>query len=227
MGFLSDIVDSLSDALNMGQNAIDNVISEFDDYLEAEMGVEKESKEAINALSEFSEVEKATLKQALSTLTELYVTLEEVRKEMVEKLRFHFIEPLEKLSVSLDQRKAELEEAQDARKDLQKAKKKYQKEKEKNEGRPEEKKKPEKVRERKMAFEEAERKYNKEEAEAKLASERYKEEKIKTLKEIMSNIVKVQKEYHQSIIDIINELEKKAGAIKKPAAKEEKPVAAE
>jgi len=206
---ISNFLDNILEFLNLSQNAIENVVVENRDYINAEMNVVKKSEKGIDALKEFAKTEEPSLSDALSTLAETYEALENARREKVEKLNLQFIKPLEDLLVSFKTKERELDEAGKAEKKLDKVKRKLEKENAK----PEDKKDPVGLNVLKKKHEDALKDYEREENQAKIAIDAFKKEKMETIKKILVDIVEIQKDFHQKMINKIENLEQKTTAI--------------
>jgi chromosome segregation ATPase len=206
---LKDVVGSITDALSSSSSAIEEVIKENKQYLDSILNVVKESEEGINALKKFAETEAPSLKAAISTLASTYESLEAARKEKTAKLRANFITPLEELLVSYKKRQEELKDVEAAEKELEKAQKKYDKENSK----PDEKKDTVKLATAKELYEKAKKELQVQQKEADIANKKFETEKLETLKKIINNIVTVERNFHESMLKKIKELEQKASAI--------------
>lgn len=207
--YLKSLVDTISSAIGIATNKIEEVISENKDYLDVEQKLAKEHKEGIEALKEYGNVETPSLKDAMNSLAGMYETVAQAREEKVEELQQNFISPMNELLEKFKTKKKELEEAEDAKKDYEKAQKKL----DKLESKPEEKQKPEKISAAKVALEEAKKKYEKEEAEAKKATEKFNKEKLETMKSVLSDLTEAEKKFHQKALGLLETVRKKAEAI--------------
>ncbi|TXT60732.1 MAG: BAR domain protein [Promethearchaeota archaeon] len=205
MNFFEDI----SNAFSLRKNAIEKVIDENRDYLDALLKVSEESEEGINALKEYAETETPSLKDAVHSLARTYEIMEQGRRDRVKKLKNKFIIPMEELLTGLEQREKELKESTKAEKKMNKLKEKLEKQK----GKPEEKKNPEKIEKLEQEVKEAEQNYEKEKKEAKIANETFNTEKLETIQSIIRTISEVESEYHQAVLNSLDKVKQKAEAI--------------
>ncbi|MGV9172046.1 MAG: hypothetical protein ACOC35_05720 [Promethearchaeia archaeon] len=110
--FLNNIVDTISSAMGIATNKIEEIIDENKDYLEVEKNLAKEHKEGIEALKKYANVETPSLKEAMSSLAGMYENVAQARKEKVEELQKRFITPMNELLEKFKTKKKELEEAE-------------------------------------------------------------------------------------------------------------------
>ncbi|TFG06530.1 MAG: hypothetical protein EU539_07390 [Promethearchaeota archaeon] len=206
---LKDVVGGITDALSSSATAIEEVIKENKQYLDSILKMVKESTEGVNALRNYAETEAPALKGPISKLAETYESLEQARKEKTEKLKANFITPLEELLVIYKELRKEVKEVDAAKKDLEKAEKKFEKERSK----PEEKKDADKLEAAKLHYEAAKKELEVQEKEADAATKKFEAEKSKTLKNVLDNIIKTEKNFHESMLQKIKELEQKASSL--------------
>ena len=200
---LKSVVDSIADAVSSSSSAIEEVIKENKQYLDSFLRVDKESKEGINALKKYAEVETPALKTVVLTLAKTYESLEEARKEKIAKLQANFITPLEELLDAFKKRQEELKNVEKTKKEFDKAEKKYEKEKSK----PEEKKDAIKIEEAKELYEKAKKDFEREGKEDEIANKKFDIEKSETFKKILNNIVNIEKDFHEKMLQKIKPLE--------------------
>ena len=202
---LKSVVDTISDAVSSSSNAIAEIIKENKQYLDSFSGVAKESLEGINALKTYAELETPALKTVISTLARTYESLEEARKEKIEKLQANFIIPLEELLVAFKKRQEEIKNVEKTKKELDKAEKKYEKEKSK----PEEKKDAVKLEAAKELYEETKLDFEREDKDSEIANKKFDTEKSETFKKILNNIVNIEKDFHNKMLQKIKTLGEK------------------
>lgn len=216
---LKSVVDTISDAVSSSSNAIADIIKENKQYLDSFSRVAKESLEGINALKTYAELESPALKTVVSTLARTYESLEEARKEKIEKLQANFITPLEELLVALKKRQEEIKNVEKKKKELDGAEKKYEKEKSK----PEEKKDAVKMEAAKQLYEETKLDFEREDKDSEIANKKFETEKSETFKKILKNIVNIEKDFHNKMLQKIKTLEEKTSTtnVKKAVEKTE------
>lgn len=216
---LKSVVDTISDAVSSSSNAIADIIKENKQYLDSFSRVAKESLEGINALKTYAELETPALKTVVSTLARTYESLEEARKEKIEKLQANFIIPLEELLVAFKKRQEEIKNVEKTKKELDRAEKKYEKEKSK----PEEKKDAVKLEAAKELYEETKLDFEREDKDSEIANNKFETEKSETFKKILKNIVNIEKDFHNKMLQKIKTLEEKTSTtnVKKAVEKTE------
>lgn len=202
---ISDIVDAISDAFNMSSNAIEKVIKENKEYLEAELEFADESQEGVEALENYAENETPGLQEIITNLAETYKQIQNARKEKVKNLGDHFINPLNDLLEKFNIKKAELKDVEKAKKSLEKARKKFNKESYK----PAEKRNDEKLQKLKAELDEVEQEYSNEEYEAKVATQTFNRKKIDVITKVLKKIVEIQRNFFQEGLNRFLSLEKK------------------
>ncbi len=202
---LKGVVDTISDAVSSSSNAIADIIKDNKQYLDSFSRVSKESLEGINALKTYAELETPAIKTVVSTLARTYESLEEARKEKIEKLQANFITPLEELLVAFKKRQEEIKNVEKTKKELDKAEKKYEKEKSK----PEEKKDAVKLEAAKELYEETKLDFEREDKDSEIANKKFETEKSETFKKILNNIVNIEKDFHNKMLQKIKTLEEK------------------
>lgn len=201
--------EEVSEAFNLKKNAIERVIEENRDYLDALSKLAMESEEGIKALKEYAETETPSLKEAVNSLAKTYEIMEQGRRNRVQELKNKFIIPMKELLTGFEEREKELEESTKAEKKMNKLKNKLEKAKSK----PEEKKKPEKIESLEKEFKEAKEKYDKEKEEAQIAIKTFDKEKIETIQSIIKTITDVETTYHKNVLNSIDSVKEKAEAI--------------
>ena len=218
---LKSVVGTIADTVSRSSSFVEEVIKENKQYINSFSRVVIESEEGINSLRKYAEIETPALKTVVSTLANIYETLEEARKEKIAKLQANFITPLEELLVAFKKRQEELKTVEKAKKELDKAEKKYEKEKSK----PEEKKDADKIELAKELYENAKKDFEREDKEAEVANKKFDIEKSETFKKILNNIVNIEKDFHENMLQKIKTLEKNTttnvkGAVKKTESTE-------
>lgn len=203
------VFDDIVDLFKVSRSAIEKVVKKNEDYIDAELKVVKKSEEGIAALKEFAKTETHAMNDAISSLAETYETLENARRDKVDKLKWKFLKPLKELVLSFDNKERELKEAKKAEKRMNKAKNKLEKEKAK----PEEEKDEIRLNSIEADYEDALKDYQREENEADIAISEFRKEKLETLKRVLINIVEIQKEFHETMINKIKKLEDMTSAI--------------
>ncbi len=214
---LKGVVSSIAGAFGVAENAINKMIKENNQYLNAELNVAKESKEGIDSLKAYGDTETPSLKDALNSLAATYEAIEEARKEKVTQLQDNFIKPLNELLLGFKALNTEMKEKDSADKALEKA----QNQLEKAKGKAPERLKPGEVEKAESAVKEAESKALKEDANAKAASEAFGTKKIETLKIVLQKLIDAEKAFHEKALDAITSVKEKAKAIKVEEAKVE------
>ena len=216
---LKGVVDTISDAVSSSSNAIADIIKENKQYLDSFSRVAKESLEGINALKTYAELESPALKTVVSKLAGTYESLEEARKEKIEKLQANFITPLEELLVAFKKRQEEIKNVEKTKKELDRVEKKYEKEKSK----PEEKKDAVKIEAAKELYEETKLDFEREDKDSEIANKKFETEKSETFKKILKNIVNIEKDFHNKMLQKIKTLEEKTSTtnVKKAVEKTE------
>ncbi len=216
---LKGVVSSIAGAFGVAENAINKMIKENNQYLNAELNVAKESKEGIDSLKAYGDTETPSLKEALTSLAATYEAIEAARTQKVVQLQENFIRPLTELLVGFKNLNTEIKQAESAKKDLEKA----QKSLEKTKSKAPEKLKPGEAEKAEGAVKEAELKAQKEDTEAKAASEAFGTKKIEILKTVLQKLVDIEKAFHEKALSAITSVKEKATAIKVEEAKVEAP----
>ena len=204
------MIGSISDKLNLSGSAIANVIKENTQYLNAELGVTKESQEGINALKNYAAIETPSLEAAINALAETLENIEKAREEKVNQLQEKYIGPLKEIVTEAKIRNTELKEAKAAKKALDKAESKLTK----LEAKPKEKLKAGQIDEAKAAVTAAQEAYEKEEAEAKAANEAFNKKKLESMQAILKNLADIEKSFHEKALELMGVVKEKAEAIK-------------
>jgi len=190
-------------------NSIKNIIKENNQYLNAELDVVKESKEGIQALKDYAGTETPSLNDAISTLAITFQDIESARQDKVASLKEKFIGPLEELLEGFNDRQREIDEAEDAIKSVNKAKKKVEKEHMKKvKGRLD------KSTKARADLKDAINRSRKEQNDVKIATDNFNKKKLEIIQIILKNLVEVEKAYHTKIIGLLDSVEQKADAIK-------------
>ncbi len=204
------LVSGLSEKLTMTSNAIKDIIKESNQYLEAELNVAKESAEAILALQSYAEKETPSLEAAITAFATTLEGIETARKEKVNELKEKFIAPLETLLDGFVKRQAEIREAEDAKKALDKAESKLNKLKSK----PKEKLKPGQLDEANNQVKAAKTSVEKEEEEVKKVNESFAKQKLEIMQQILTSLHDIEKAFHEKAVKLFGDVKVKAEAIK-------------
>lgn len=189
----------------MGGKEIQNVIKEFLHYMEAERRIVVESKDRIESLKAYGRTEIPLLKQALNSLGETFENIDNAREEKIDQMQEKFITPLNLLLEDVKLLFEELKEKDHVFKDLEKVKSKLSKLKEK----PQEKLKPGQMESAENAVEDAENIFKDEEAKANQMTEVFNQKKLETLKSVLVDIIKDEKQFHENILGLMSNIEEK------------------
>ena len=190
-------------------NSIKNIIKENNQYLNAELEVVKESKEGIQALKDYANIETPSLEDAINTLANTFQNIENARQDKVTSLRDKFIGPLEELLDGFNARQNEIKEAEEAQKAIGKAQKTLEKEKMKRS-----KGRLDKTTQAKAKLNAAYDRSSKEQEDVKMATTAFNRKKLEVMQIILKNLVEVERIYHKGVIDLLDAVEEKAEAIK-------------
>ena len=189
----------------IGSNEIQAIIKEFSDTIDAEKKLVKESKERINSLIDYSKVETPTLREAIESLGNTFENIDNAREEKIDQMMEKFIKPLNILLEEFKNLSAELHESDKAKKDLDKSKSKLSKLKAK----PKEKLKPGQIENAESTVKEAEKENEIKEKEAKEASEVFNRKKLETMKQVLDDIITIEREFHEKVIKFMTTAKKK------------------
>lgn len=190
-------------------NGIKNIIKENGQYLNAELDVVKESKEGIQALKDYANIETPSLEDAINTLANTFQNIENARQDKVNNLREKFIGPLEELLEGFDAKQKEIREAADAKKDVEKAKNAVEKQHMKRiKGRLDH------LDRAKADLADAIDRSRKEQEDVQIATNQFNRKKLETLQIILKNLVDVERIYHTKVMELLGSVEQKAEAIK-------------
>ena len=203
-------VGKLSDTLNIGSNAIKTIIKETNLYLNAELTVAKQSKEAISALKSYAESETEGLSAAINNLAESFEMIENSREQKVAGIREEYVTPLEELLIAFESQQKELRDAEKAKDNLEKAEKKLNKLEEKASSKP---LKPGVLDSAEADVKSAERIYTKKEEDAKLHAEAFNKKKLEILQLVLKKIVEIEINYHKDVLSNIESVKKTAKEI--------------
>ena len=190
-------------------NGIKKIIKENSQYLNAELDIIKESKEGIQALKDYANIETPSLEDAINTLANTFQNIENARQDKVNNLREKFIAPLEELLEGFEAKQKEIKEAADAKKDVEKAKDAVEKEHMKRiKGRLDH------FDRANADLEDAIDRSRKEQEDVQIATNQFNKKKLETLKIILKNLVDVERIYHTKVMELLDSVEQKAEAIK-------------
>ena len=204
------MIGSISDKLKISGNAINDVIKENTQYLNAELRVSTEAQKGINALKTYAAIETPSLEEAINALVKTLENIEKTREEKVKQLQEKYLGPLNDVVAEAKIRNAELKEAEIAKKALDKAESKLAK----LDAKPKEKLKPGQKDDAKADLKVAQETYEREETEAKAANEAFNKKKLESIKAILKNIADIERTYHENALKLMGVVKEKAEAIK-------------
>lgn len=189
----------------MGGKEIQIIIKEFGHYMEAEKKIVVESKDRIQSLKTYGTIEIPLLKQALNSLGETFENIDNAREEKIDQMQEKFITPLNLLLEDLKSLSTELKEKDHVFKDLEKAKSKLSKLSEK----AKEKLKEGQLETAEKAVEDAENTFKDEEAKANQMTEEFNRKKLGTMKSVLVDIIKDEKEFHEKVLGLMSNVKEK------------------
>jgi chromosome segregation ATPase len=194
-------IDSAMNKLKATSGAIQKVIKENTQFLQAENNLSKESLEGIQAFKEYAQTEKFSLGAAFESLANAMESIENARKAKTEALKAKFIGPLNEISEKYKALLIEISEADKAKKALEAAQKDLEK---KKQAAAQGKGKPGEVEAAEAKLKAAQEKFEKEEGEAKAETVKFNSEKIKKIQDSLTHLIEEQKKFYQGALDKLN-----------------------
>jgi hypothetical protein len=189
----------------MGVKEIQNIIKEFGHYGEAEKKLVVESKDRIQSLKAYGKTEVPLLKQALDSLGESFEDIDSAREEQIDNMKEKFIVPLNNLIEDINSLYTELKEKDHVFRDLENVKNKLAKLRKKSK----EKIKADQLETAEKAVEEAENVFKSEEAKANQMTEDLNRKKLETMKSVLVDIIKDEKEFHEKVLGLMSNVKEK------------------
>ena len=221
-------MDKVKDSINTAVSGINSkiqsltgeiakIIKENNEMLNANLRLSKESNEAIISLKTYSQKESASLQEALLGVSNALETIEKNRQEMVAKLQAEYIAPLNHLMEQWKALQNTLSAAEKAEKDLDSK----QKDLEKKKAKPAEKVKPGEIEEAENKVQSALTTNQNAKDEAALATAKFNELKVNTLKSAFHALASIEQEFYMTSANLLSESDSKVNAIDVKKAIEE------
>lgn len=221
-------MDKVKDSINTAVSGINSkfqsltgeiakIIKENNEMLNANLRLSKESNEAIMSLKTYSQKESASFQEALLGVSNALETIEKNRQEMVAKLQAEYIAPLNNLMEQWKSLQTTLSAAEKAEKDLDSK----QKDLEKKKAKPAEKVKPGEIEEAESKVQSALTTNQSAKDEAALATAKFNELKVNTLKNSFHALASIEQDFYKSSAKLLGESDAKVNAIDVTKAMEE------
>lgn len=198
---LKGSIDAAMNKLKATSGAIQKVIRENTQFIQAEANLTKESLEGIQAFKEYAKTEKFSLGAAFESIASAMEAIENARKEKTDALKAKFLTPLNEIAEKYKGLLTEISEAEKAKKNLDAAQKELEK---KKQAAAQGKGKPGEVEAAESKLKAAQEKYDKEEKEAKESTMKFNTEKIKKVQESLTNLIEEQKKFYQNALEKLN-----------------------
>lgn len=208
MGFMDKVKDSFNNAVNSINNMIQassgdlaKIIKESGEMLNANLRLSKESNEAIFMLKAYAEKESCSLQEALLDVSNALETIENNRKEMVLKLQVEYIHPLKSMLEEWNTLKDTVYNSERAENDLESKEKSLDKKKAKSAS----KVKFGEVEDAEAKLEESSIANAKMKDQTSIATNKFKELKVTTLKNSFQALASIGEEFYTSSAKILSE----------------------
>jgi hypothetical protein len=201
--------NEVSSKMGAVNSELAKVVKENHEMLDANASLSKESLEGIQIMKDYASKETPAIKDAFISISEGLESIEINRDKMVGQLREQFLAPIQQLLEEWKSIQQEIKEDNTAAKKLDSVKKDNEKVKSK----PANKKKPGADEQSASKLQDANQKAGKEHNDVIEATAKFNENKITVLKDALTVLVDLQKDFYQTALDAIDQCKAKVEAI--------------